>query len=123
MAGTATPIHVRYGIPIAEWIDSVANELPVDAVGLWQIVRGLRLGFDLSGEPLDRYVRLSVAKLIERGAIPVHGTSDHGCSVRSDLVGTETVERVLTYWKSLDREPDVSDLWFALPQFIAAKKR
>jgi hypothetical protein len=122
MSGIA-PIHVRTGTPIAEWIDSVPNELPVDAVGLWQVVRGLRSGFDLAGEPLEHYVRLCVAKLIDRGAIPVQGSAERAWAVRSDLVGTQTVERVVTYWKSLGREPDVADLWFALPQFIAANKK
>jgi hypothetical protein len=62
---------------------------------------------------------LSVAKLVERGAIPVQGSANRGWSVRADLAGTQTVERVVEYWKALGREPEVSDIWFALPQFIA----
>ena len=29
------------------------------------------------------------------------------------------VEQVLHYLQSLEREPTVGDLWFALPQFVA----
>jgi hypothetical protein len=117
MAGI-TPIHVRYRTPITEWIERVPNELSVDAVGLWQVVPGLR-GFHLSSEQFESYLRLSVAKLVERGAIPVQGSANRGWSVRADLAGTQTVERVVEYWKALGREPEVSDIWFALPQFIA----
>ena len=35
---------------MSEWIKMVANELPDDAVGLWQIVPGGRRDFGLDSE-------------------------------------------------------------------------
>jgi hypothetical protein len=46
-----------YGSTIDERLMQVPNELAIDAVGLWQIVSFGRQGFDLSGEPLNEYVR------------------------------------------------------------------
>ena len=113
-------VHKAFGTPIDEWIERTPNELPVDAVGLWQVVVGFTRGFDLSGAELEHYVRLSVAKLLERGALPVQGNRNRGWSVRQDLAGPrgESLERIIAYWKSLSHEPNVGDVWFALPQFI-----
>ena len=32
---TEDPKHLLYGHPMSEWIKMVANELPIDAVGMW----------------------------------------------------------------------------------------
>ena len=31
------PTHSFFGTPLSEWISRVPNELPRDAVGLWQV--------------------------------------------------------------------------------------
>lgn len=113
-----TPTHDVVGIGIDEWIDRVPNELLVDAVGLWQIVPVFQKNFGLSGERLEHYVRLSIAELLKRGALPVEPTRA-GWEVREDLAlpPGETVEKVVRYWKSLNREPGVDDIWFSLPPF------
>jgi hypothetical protein len=61
----------RFGTPMSEYIVRVANELPVDAVGLWQIVPGGRRGFGLEDEALTDFVRRCIAELLSRGAVPV----------------------------------------------------
>src|SRR4051795_6106742 len=68
---TDEPREWRSGETLSEYIKQVANELPVDAVGMWQIVPGGRHGFGLEGEALTGYVRRCIAELLSRGAVPV----------------------------------------------------
>jgi hypothetical protein len=58
---------------MSDYIVQVANELPIDAVGMWQIVPGGRRGFGLEGDALTDYVRRCIAELLSRGAVPVVG--------------------------------------------------
>lgn len=115
-----TPTHSSFGTPIGEWIECVANELLIDAVGLWQVVGPLEQAFSLSGEQLEHYVQASIAKLVECGALPVQGNDKRQWSVRKDLAYPidQVPRKVVQYWQSLNRQPDVGDLWFALPCFI-----
>ena len=53
----------------------VPNELPIDAVGLWQIMAAGRGGFELSGTELVEFVRLVLLALFEKGAKPVTGAT------------------------------------------------
>ena len=45
----------------------VPYELPIDAVGLWQIMAAGRGGFELSGTELVEFVRLVLLALFEKG--------------------------------------------------------
>jgi hypothetical protein len=58
--------HKIYETPVEEWIAAVPNELPIDAVGLWQIVPAGRDGFELSGLELIEFVRLNLLALLEK---------------------------------------------------------
>ena len=77
------PRHRHYGVPMSKCIVQVANELAVDAVGMWQIVPGGRRGFGLKGEALTDYVRRCIAELLSHAAVPVIG----GDSVESPSRG------------------------------------
>ena len=72
------PREKRSGETMSDYIVQVANELPVDAVGMWQIVPGGRRGFDLEGDALTDYVRRCIAELLSRGAVPVFGGGPDG---------------------------------------------
>jgi hypothetical protein len=61
---------------IDEWISTLPGELPVDAVGLWQIVSFGREGFGLSGDQLTDFVRRGIEELFAKGAKPVIGAMD-----------------------------------------------
>jgi hypothetical protein len=116
-------LHRTYGTPIDETVEAFQNELPIDAVGLWQIVNSLKRGFDLKNPELNKYVQKSVDSLLKAGAVPVFGSSEDRCWHRaSDFRGedNEIIEQVLTYLQRLDRDPDVGDIWFALPKFVEA---
>jgi hypothetical protein len=63
---------------MSDYIVQVANELPLDAVGMWQIVPGGRSGFGLEGDALTDYVRRCIAELLSRGAVPVIGGGPDG---------------------------------------------
>ena len=65
-----------YGQTVEEWIEKIPGELPIDAVGLWQIVPFAREGFGLSGEELLDVVRRSITALLAKGAVPVVGAMD-----------------------------------------------
>jgi hypothetical protein len=77
------PKHLLYGYPMSEWIKMVANELPIDAVGMWQIVPGGRHGFGLEGDALTDCVRRCIAELLSRGAVPVLRASMTGSRSRN----------------------------------------
>ena len=118
---TEEPRDKRFGIPMSEYIVQVANELPIDAVGMWQIVPGGRYDFDLGGDALTHFVRRCVAELLSRGAVPVigGGQSEHEWIVQRQYGSRpeEIVENVLREWLAngaQDEDPD--GLWFARPE-------
>jgi len=110
-----------FGNTIDEVIAMFPNELPVDAVGLWQIVPFGREGFDLHSDELTDFVRRSVSALVERGAKPVVGATDgiHYWELQKQYGSTnkEIVNAVVNEWLvSGGGDPDPSGLWFALPE-------
>jgi hypothetical protein len=116
------PTHSIFGTPLSEWLWRVPNELPRDAVGLWQIAPVLEHHFGLSGAALESALRQAVHGLLAAGAMPVEGSDSPGrWALRSDLAasGEAGVDRVVQYWRELGREPNVGDIWFALPSQVA----
>lgn len=112
--------HRLYGHTLAEHIQTVADELPVDAVGLWQIVPAGRQGFGLSGADLEEFVRRCVSALLERGATPVIG----GGGTKFDWLhqpqygetNAEIANSVVSEWLAAGAgDCDPGGLWFALP--------
>jgi hypothetical protein len=63
------PREKRSGETMSDHIVQVANELPVDAVGMWQIVPGGRHGFSLEGDALPAYARRCIAELLRAGRL------------------------------------------------------
>ena len=115
-------LHRTYETPIEETVAAFPNELPIDAVGLWQIVNSLKRGFDLANPELANYVQKSVGGLLKAGAVPVIGSVEDKCWHRvSEFTGSddEIIEQIMTYLQRLGRDPDVGDIWFALPKFVA----
>jgi len=117
--------HKTYGTPIEEWIAMVPNELPRDAVGLWQIVSAGRQGFGLSGQELIEFVRLILLALFEKGAKPVTGAID-GIHVWALIPygekPDEMADAIIKEWISTAREPDLGGVWFAIPQIYEGKR-
>jgi hypothetical protein len=117
--------HKLFGTPVEQWIAAVTNELPVDAVGLWQIVPAGRDGFGLSGQELIEFVRLNLLALFEKGAKPVIGAAD-GIHVWTLAPYGETpaemADAIIKEWSASGREPDGGDVWIALPHIYVAKR-
>jgi hypothetical protein len=65
--------HATYGTPLSAWIKQIPAELPVDAVGLWQIIPQAREAFGLEGQELISLVERAIYALLEHGAKPVRG--------------------------------------------------
>jgi hypothetical protein len=118
---TSVPRHRYFGTPIDEWISRVPNELTRDAVGFWQIVPTFKQWFGLSGPSLEQCVRECIELLLRNGALPVQGNAKTNTwQLRSDLVAERhaMLENIIAYWHALGRDPDVGDIWFALPAQI-----
>jgi hypothetical protein len=117
--------HKIYETPVEEWIAAVPNELPIDAVGLWQIVPAGRDGFELSGLELIEFVRLNLLALLEKGAKPVIGAVD-GIHIWTLVPYGETpaeiADAIIGEWITSRREPDGGDVWFALPHIYESKR-
>ncbi|WP_457152826.1 hypothetical protein [Mesorhizobium sp. P5_C1] len=112
--------HRAYGWPLRQWLENMPNELDRDAIGLWQIIPVGRHEFELTGEDLKTFTRVSLEKIFRRGGIPV--TGNMGKWVRDHRYGvseSEIIENIIEVW-SVDSfaEPDVEDGWFALPELI-----
>ena len=117
------PTHRSYGTPLSEWIMQIPAELPVDAVGLWQIIPKARHCFGLEGAELIACVRQAISILLDHGAKPVRGGSgtDHDW-IEQTQYGTrkeEIVENVLDEWCGWGlANPTAGGLWFALPELF-----
>lgn len=114
------PVNKYNGVALGDWIKACPNELDIDAVGFWQVVSNMRRGFGLSGDDLDRAVRDSLNALLARGALPVVGSVSDGVGYWTHVphYGAEAsaiVEAVIAEWHAMRRDPDVGDIWFALP--------
>ena len=116
------PIHKHYGTPLTEWIERIPNELPRDAVGIFQIVPAGRDGFGLEGEELAEFVRRSIHRLLDAGAVPVRGGKGTGYEwVRQSQYGSskhEITEALIIEWQAMPDDPLLlcgQGIWFALP--------
>jgi len=122
-----------YGNTIEERIEMYRHELPIDAVGLWQIVPFGWDGFSLRGDDLIDFTKRCVIGLLDYGARPVRGGKGTECDwiLQSQYGGTneEIAGSVIAEWlKAGDGEPRVADwhdfqnpanpggVWFALPK-------
>jgi hypothetical protein len=115
--------HATYGTPLSEWIKQIPAELPVDAVGLWQIIPQAREAFGFEGTELVSVVERAIYALLEHGAKPVRGGvgTDHDW-IEQTCYGTEPsdiVEKIITEWSGWGySDPTASGIWFALPELF-----
>ena len=117
------PCDKRSGKPLSEYIKIVADELPIDAVGLWQIVPQGRFGFGFEGEALTDFVRRCISELLSRGAVPVVGgglDGEHEWIVQRQYGSTqeEIIDNVVREWLANGaKDEDPGGLWFALREY------
>ena len=118
---TTEPVDRFSGEPLSEWMETVPNELEVDAIGLWQIIPALRHDYGLTGDELDDAIRKMLGAVLARGARPVRSSSKrHNAWEEVQYEGrNDIVEAVIDEWKQMERDPDVGDVWFVLPEFIS----
>lgn len=108
-----------FGQTMAEYINTIAGELPIDAVGMWQIIPAGRQGFGLSGDDLTEFVRRCVLALLDSGAKPVVGGGgteyDWLLQPQYGKSNEEIVKAVINEWLiSGATDCDPGGLWFAL---------
>jgi hypothetical protein len=115
--------HATYGTPLSEWIKQIPAELPVDAVGLWQIIPQAREAFGLEGAELVSVVERAIYALLEHGAKPVRGGlgTDHDW-IEQRYYGaepSEIVDNIISEWSGWGySDPTADGIWFALPELF-----
>ncbi len=115
------PRHKDTGGTIDEYARAAAEELEIDAVGLWQIVPVGRDAFGLDGESLADFIRRNLLALFAKGAKPVIGRKGVGHWILKDDYGNtpaQMADAVIAEWQASgakDPKPYES-LWFALPK-------
>jgi hypothetical protein len=112
-----------YGYTISESIALTPGELPIDAVGLWQIVPDGRDGFGLSGEALDDFIRRTITALLDADAVPVRHVpgSQFEWDVQHQYGTTreQIIEGIIAEWHTMPDDPLVlcgEGVWFARPR-------
>ncbi len=117
------PVHRLDGITLTEWILLLPGELPIDAVGLWQIIPEAREDFDLSGDELISCVRRSIRALVEHGAKPVRSGRRVGrrwlLQAQYGIEIDEIVDAIVSEWGGWGfGDPTANGIWFALPELF-----
>lgn len=115
------PMENKYnGETIDEAIGYFPGELPVDAVGLWQIVPKGRDGFGLNGSALDDFVRRGILALLNANAVPVRHVPGSGYewSIQKQY-GQDRMtiaENIVDEWRAMPDDPLIlcgDGVWFA----------
>jgi hypothetical protein len=117
--------HKFFGTTIEEDLAQRPVELAIDAVGLWQIVKFGREGFEFSGSDLVDYVRRHILNLLEKGAKPVRGAEDGVHYWRVIDYGSspdKITGAIIGEWLASGEDPNFGDVWFALPHIYEATK-
>lgn len=98
-----------YGRTIDEYFSTLPGELPIDAVGLWQVVPSGRDGFGLSGTKLDAFVRRGVLALLAAGAVPVRHVpgSEYEWDIQKHYGDTpeQIADAVVAEWRAMPDDP------------------
>lgn len=117
------PINRFYGMRLSEWIEMIPDDLDVDAVGLWHIIPGLRRSFGMTDEAaIEDATRQVLARLLARGARPVIGGGGWHVVTEYGDTPQAIIDAVIAEWKRKGVDPDVEDVWFALPRFYEKRK-
>jgi hypothetical protein len=112
-----------YGYTISEAIALIPGELPIDAVGLWQIVPKGRDGFGLKGTALNDFISQGIGALLDADAVPVRHVpgSDYEWDIQRQY-GSEReqiIGSILAEWHTMPDDPLVlcgEGVWFARPR-------
>lgn len=117
-----------YGKTVSETIASFPAELPIDAVGLWQIIPYGREGFGFTEGELIDFVRRSIRCLLDHEAKPVRGAREgkHYWIVQTQYGenADEIVEAIVSEWAGWGcGDPNLGGLWFATPKIYEATRK
>jgi hypothetical protein len=115
--------HKDYDLTMSEWVRLVPNELPRDAVGIFQIIPAGRDGFGLTGTNLADFLRRCVLALLDAGALPVRHSpgSGYNWTIQRQYgkIKDEIADAIVLEWLAMPDDPLVlcgEGVWFALPR-------
>lgn len=112
------PVDKYFGVSMSDWISRIPNELEMDAVGLWQLVRVGRGGYCLGDQDLRDFVRRGIIALLEKGAVPVRPSNVNNEFWRKDvsygISPDEVSEKIIAEWERSGVDPDEDGLWFSV---------
>jgi len=111
--------HIKFGIPDFEWFQLSIDEAKSDPVGLWEIVKTGRQGFNLSGDDLEAFVFDYVLAMLKGGSNPIVGDRSRASGWQPVSHYGENAEaaagEIIAEWKAALKDPDESSIWFAFP--------
>jgi hypothetical protein len=104
-----------------QFAESVASELAIDAVGMWQVVPYAQKDFGSDEKLVEQAIRYCLVHMFGVGALPVVAAHDglHRWAVKTGYGETheQMADAIVSEWKAsgaiLPRPYD--SLWFALP--------
>ncbi len=106
-----------YGRTIAHWISTIPGDLDRDAVNLCQIISAGRIEYDLEGQELTDFVRLSLISLLDNGAVPVMSSDNWASNHKYGRTKLEIADGILEEWlASNGDETYLWSVWFARPK-------
>jgi hypothetical protein len=118
-----TRIHLKTGISDVEWFRLSVDEAKSDPVGLWEMVKVGRQGFDLVGDELEMFVKDFILEMLRSGAQVVVG--DKGARFGWSPIRQHPenlpafAESLMADWRASKVDPDVDSVWFAFPSVFS----
>jgi hypothetical protein len=114
--------HLQTESGYLAWLEAKVNEARRDPVGLWQIVKGGRERFRVSGAALEDFVFRTIVHLVQAGAKPIAGDKREISGWQwTQEFGTDPEgigNAVIAKWKVSGGDPDFGDVWFAFKSAV-----
>lgn len=117
----------RLGDSVAEYLETLPYETDSDGECIWRIVpAGESFGFE--GDDLTEFVRLSVLRLLESGAVPVRYADEGELEWREQTHygkdQKEAADAIVAEWLDAGGGRQEWDyLWFVTPRVLKTSRR
>ena len=114
-----TRTYLKTNLSDLDWFRLSVDEARSDPVGLWEMVKVGRQGFDLGGKELEMFVRDFILEMLGSGAQAVVGDkkASFGWRPLTPCPGdpNAVAESLIANWRASKVDPNVDGVWFAFP--------